>query len=81
MKVTWDTVGHWSRLRMRLPSGRLVDKTVRSADRGDLVVVSLALLALWLRGRAHGWRDGWDAEGLDGVFAGALAPADGSAAR
>lgn len=80
VKVTWDAVNHWARLRMALPSGRTVDKTVRAEDRMQDVVVSLAMLALWLRGRAHGWEVGWEAESLDDVFAGALVPAAAPAA-
>lgn len=53
VKVTWDTPADWARFRARLPSGRVVDHTVRhvgnvprDARASD---VALTTLARWLR--------------------------------
>lgn len=72
VKVTWDTEANWARLRMRLPSGAIVDKVSR-AQRGCLA--NLACLALWIQSRARNWERGIESLDLDRVFAGNLLPA------
>lgn len=71
VKVTWDTVARWARLRMRLPSGAVVDKVLRGAAE---VEVHLYGLALWLKGRARLFGTGAEGDDLDQVFAGYLVP-------
>lgn len=72
VKVTWDTEANWARLRMRLPSGAIVEKVSR-AQRS--CVANLACLALWLQSRARNWERGIESLDLDRVFAGNLLPA------
>lgn len=53
VKVTWDTPADWARFRARLPSGRIVDRTVRHVGKvpRDARASDMALttLARWLR--------------------------------
>jgi hypothetical protein len=72
VKVTWDTDGNWSRLRMRLPSGAIVEKVSRAQK---TCMANLAALALWLQSRARNWERGIESLDLDRVFAGNLLPA------
>lgn len=72
VKVTWDTAANWARLRMRLPSGAIVDKTSRTQKSCE---ANLAALALWLQSRARNWERGIESLDLDRVFAGNLLPA------
>ena len=72
VKVTWDVVANWARLRMRLPSGALVEKISRTQKTCD---ANLAALALWLQSRARNWERGIESLDLDRVFAGNLLPA------
>jgi len=72
VKVTWDTAANWARLRMRLPSGAIVDKTSRTQKS---CTANLAALALWLQSRARNWERGIESLDLDRVFAGNLLPA------
>ena len=72
VKVTWDTSANWARLRMRLPSGAIVDKTSRTQKSCE---ANLAALALWLQSRARNWERGIESLDLDRVFAGNLLPA------
>lgn len=74
VKVTWDTSASWARLRLRLPSGRIVDKHLVASS----AEVAVAALALWLQGRARGWERGWESPDLDVVFAGNLAATGGA---
>jgi hypothetical protein len=72
VKVTWDTEANWARLRMRLPSGGIVEKVSR-AQKNSLA--NLAALALWIQSRARNWERGIESLDLDRVFAGNLLPA------
>lgn len=72
VKVTWDAEANWARLRMRLPSGALVEKISRTQKTCD---ANLAALALWLQSRARNWERGIESLDLDRVFAGNLLPA------
>jgi len=72
VKVTWDVEANWARLRMRLPSGALVEKISRTQKTCD---ANLAALALWLQSRARNWERGIESLDLDRVFAGNLLPA------
>ncbi len=72
VKVTWDTEGNWARLRMRLPSGAIVEKVSRAQK---TCMANLAALALWLQSRARNWERGIESLDLDRVFAGNLLPA------
>lgn len=72
VKVTWDNEGNWARLRMRLPSGAIVEKVSRVQK---TAVANLAVLALWLQSRARNWERGIESLDLDRVFAGNLLPA------
>lgn len=72
VKVTWDATIGWARFRAQLPSGAVVDKTLRA---GASVEANLYGLALWLRGRARGWVSGAESLDLDRVFAGNIAAA------
>ena len=72
VKVTWDTAANWARLRMRLPSGAIVDKTSRTQKSCE---ANLAALGLWLQSRARNWERGIESLDLDRVFAGYLLPA------
>lgn len=72
VKVTWDTEANWARLRMRLPSGAIVEKVSRAQK---TCMANLAALALWLQSRARNWERGIESLDLDRVFAGNLLPA------
>lgn len=72
VKVTWDTEANWARLRMRLPSGAIVEKVSRAQKQ---CLANLAALALWLQSRARNWERGIESLDLDRVFAGNLLPA------
>jgi hypothetical protein len=72
VKVTWDTEANWARLRMRLPSGAIVEKVSRAQP---TCAANLAALALWLQSRARNWERGIESLDLDRVFAGNLLPA------
>lgn len=72
VKVTWDLTANWARLRMRLPSGAIVEKVSRAQRSGE---ANLAALALWLQSRARNWERGIESLDLDRVFAGNLLPA------
>lgn len=72
VKVTWDVAANWARLRMRLPSGAIVEKVSRAQRSGES---NLAALALWLQSRARNWERGIESLDLDRVFAGNLLPA------
>lgn len=72
VKVTWDVTANWARLRMRLPSGAIVEKVSRAQRSGES---NLAALALWLQSRARNWERGIESLDLDRVFAGNLLPA------
>lgn len=72
VKVTWDVAANWARLRMRLPSGAIVEKISRAQRSGE---ANLAALALWLQSRARNWERGIESLDLDRVFAGNLLPA------
>lgn len=72
VKVTWDTEANWARLRMRLPSGAIVEKVSRAQKQ---CLANLAALALWIQSRARNWERGIESLDLDRVFAGNLLPA------
>lgn len=72
VKVTWDTEANWARLRMRLPSGAIVEKVSRVQK---TCLANLAALGLWLQSRARNWERGIESLDLDRVFAGNLLPA------
>lgn len=72
VKVTWDTEANWARLRMRLPSGAIVEKVSRAQKTS---LANLAALALWIQSRARNWERGIESLDLDRVFAGNLLPA------
>ncbi len=72
VKVTWDTEGNWARMRMRLPSGAIVEKVSRAQK---TYTANLAVLALWIQSRARNWERGIESMDLDRVFAGNLLPA------
>lgn len=75
VRVTWDVLDGWAKLQMRLPSGEAVQKRVEVDPMTATGREALALLALWLRDRARGHGEGWDAPDLAALFAGHLAPA------
>lgn len=72
VKVTWDTEANWARMRMRLPSGAIVEKVSRAQS---TYAANLAVLALWIQSRARNWERGIESMDLDRVFAGNLLPA------
>ena len=72
VKVTWDTEVAWARVRMRLPSGAIVEKVSRGQKNSE---ANLAVLALWIQSRARNWERGIESLDLDLVFAGNLLPA------
>jgi hypothetical protein len=72
VKLTWSPEEHWARLRMRLPSGAIVEK-VSSKQPSHLA--NVAVLGLWLRTRTKNWERGIESMDLDRVFAGNLLPA------
>ena len=72
MQDTRDTDGNGARLRMRLPSGAIVEKVSRAQK---TCMANLAALALWLQSRARNWERGIESLDLDRVFAGNLLPA------
>jgi hypothetical protein len=78
VRVTWDGLAGWARLRLRLPSAQVLDKHVAvdpAKGRGELALV---LLALWLRDRARGYGEGWERPILAELFAGHLHPEQGA---
>lgn len=72
VKVTWDAEANLARLRMRLPSGAIVEKISRAQRSSE---ANLTALALWLQSRAKNWERGIENLDLDRVFAGNLLPA------
>jgi hypothetical protein len=70
VKVTWDASACWARFRAELPTGAVVDKTLRNQG---TVEACLAALAGWLRGRAKNAAAGAEGE-YDRMFAGAIVP-------
>lgn len=72
VKLTWNTEEAWARLRMRLPSGAIVEKV--SQQQADHVA-NVAVLGLWLQSRTKNWERGIENLDLDRVFAGNLLPA------
>ena len=53
VKVTWDTAAEWARVRIRLPSGAIVDRTERVTGKiprdARASDVALTTLARWLK--------------------------------
>lgn len=72
VKLTWHEEEHWARLRMRLPSGKVMEKWSR---RQATHAANVAVLALWLQSRTKNWERGIEDVDLDRVFAGNLLPA------
>ena len=72
VKLTWHEEEHWARLRMRLPSGKVMEKWSR---RQLTYAANVAVLALWLQSRTKNWERGIEDVDLDRVFAGNLLPA------
>lgn len=72
VKLTWNGEENWARLRMRLPSGSIVEKVSRAQPN---YVANVAALGLWLQSRTKNWERGIEAVDLDRVFAGNLLPA------
>jgi hypothetical protein len=72
VKLNWDGEANNARLRMRLPSGAIVEKV---SKRQVNVVANVAALALWLQSRTKNWERGIESMDLDRVFAGNLLPA------
>jgi hypothetical protein len=72
VKLTWDGVDNYARLRMRLPSGAIVEKVSRKQVSAE---ANVAALALWLQSRTKNWERGIESMDLDRVFAGNLLPA------
>jgi len=72
IKVTWDTEARWARLRMRLASGRIVEKVERS-NGDEPVSEPLYRLTQYLHAGARRVRKG---ERVDVVF-GVADPAEG----
>lgn len=72
VKLTWDGEKNLARLRMRLPSGSIVEKV---SKRQSAVEANVAALALWLQSRTKNWERGIESMDLDRVFAGNLLPA------
>lgn len=75
VRVTWDTEQNVARLRLRLRSGAIVDKT--SQGQRD-ALKNLATLALWLKDRAKNVERGIERD-LDRLFAANLLPAASAA--
>lgn len=75
VKLTWDGDRNDARLRMRLPSGSIVEKV---SKRQVSVEANVAALALWLQSRTKNWERGIESMDLDRVFAGNLLPARAS---
>jgi hypothetical protein len=72
VKLTWNADENWARLRMRLPSGSIVEKLSRVQANHT---ANVAALALWLQARTKNWERGIESMDLDRVFAGNLLPA------
>jgi hypothetical protein len=72
VKLTWNREENWARLRMRLPSGSIVEKVSRAQPNH---VANVAALGLWLQARTKNWERGIESVDLDRVFAGNLLPA------
>jgi hypothetical protein len=72
VKLTWDGAENYARLRMRLPSGAIVEKVSRRQATHE---ANVAALALWLQSRTKNWERGIESMDLDRVFAGNLLPA------
>lgn len=75
VKLSWDSDDNYARLRMRLPSGGIVEKTSRRQPQHE---ANVAALALWLQSRTKNWERGIENMDLDRVFAGNLLPAKSS---
>jgi hypothetical protein len=73
VNVTWDYTQGSARIRMRLPSGGLVEKTSTSQPDARR---NLAALALWLQSRAKNKERGLDLS-LEDMFRANLLPAAG----
>jgi hypothetical protein len=71
VRLTWDGVENLARLRMRLPSGAIVEKVSRRQPNHE---ANVAALALWLQSRTKNWERGIESMDLDRVFAGNLLP-------
>jgi hypothetical protein len=72
VKLTWDGEANNARLRMRLPSGSIVEKVSKRQVNAE---ANVAALALWLQSRTKNWERGIESMDLDRVFAGNLLPA------
>ncbi len=72
VKLTWDGADNYARLRMRLPSGSIVEKVSKRQTNAE---ANVAALALWLQSRTKNWERGIESMDLDRVFAGNLLPA------
>jgi hypothetical protein len=68
--VSWGQEGKLARLRVRLNSGRIVDKI---SEKQDTAQQNLAALTLWLQSRAKNYERGIELE-LDRLFASNLLP-------
>jgi hypothetical protein len=71
VRLTWDGGENFARLRMRLPSGAIVEKVSRRQPNHE---ANVAALALWLQSRTKNWERGIESMDLDRVFAGNLLP-------
>lgn len=72
VRLTWNTETQEARLRMRLPSGGIVEK---SSTRQSTWLTNVGALALWLQARTRNWERGIESMDLERVFAGNLLPA------
>lgn len=72
VKLIWNSEKNWARLRMRLPSGAIVEKVSRLQPTH---LANVAALGLWLQSRTKNWERGIESMDLDRVFAGNLLPA------
>lgn len=72
VNLSWNGEANYARLRMRLPSGAIVEKTSTKQPQCE---ANVAALALWLQSRTKNWERGIESMDLDRVFAGNLLPA------
>lgn len=72
VKLAWNGEENWARLRMRLPSGSMVEKSSKLQPNH---IANVAALGLWLQSRTKNWERGIENMNLDRVFAGNLLPA------
>jgi hypothetical protein len=72
VNLSWSSETTHARLRMRLPSGAIVEKLSTKQTDCD---ANVAALALWLQSRTKNWERGIESMDLDRVFAGNLLPA------